>query len=84
MSEVVVPEAGLPLKFPDPREEARARAQEFQQLSPDGKMQWMLDVLGAGIFLLNHSPNRAQADRVFQAREEEWQRIQRDLFADVG
>ena len=74
----------LPLKFPDPMEEARKRAAEFQRLSPDERVRLMLDTIESGLALLQSSPNRAAIDRVTLEREREWQAIQRGLFQRHG
>ena len=81
MSDIVVEATGLPLCFPDPREEAYARAQEFRRLSPEKRLKYLLDVIETGMILMRESPKRQIIDQLFLKREAEWQRIQQELFA---
>jgi hypothetical protein len=74
----------LPFRFPDPREDAVRRAREFQQLSPEERVRQLADVIETGHVLLRHSPNREIQDSLFQQREAEWQRVQRELFIRHG
>ena len=82
MNDVIVEATGLPLRFPDPRAEAYARAQEFRRLSPEKRLESVLDVIETGMILIRQSPKRQIIDQLFLKREAEWQRIQRELFAD--
>lgn len=68
------------LKFPSPYKVARERAEEFRRMSPKERMAALADVLATGLFLLRHSPKRELLDKLFLEREEEWQRIQKELF----
>ena len=70
----------LPLKFPDPQEEARNRAEEFERLSPDQRLRQLMDTIDSGLVLIGASPHRANIDRLTEQREQEWQDIQRELF----
>ena len=83
MYEIIVPETGLPLKFPDHRVEAAEQARKFRELSPADRMRAMGDVLSMGIILMRSSPKREIIDKMFLKREAEWQRIQRELFSHV-
>jgi hypothetical protein len=74
----------LPLRFPDPLEEAARRADEFQRLSRDERVRQLMDTVETGLELLRHSPHREASDRLFQQREAEWQEIQRKLFIRHG
>jgi hypothetical protein len=80
MNEIIVEATGLPLKFPDPAEEAYARAQEYRALSPKRRLASLLDVIEMGRMLMRHSPKRDIIDQLFLKREAEWQRIQQELF----
>jgi hypothetical protein len=71
-----------PFRFPDPREEAYARAQEFRRLSPEKRLESLLDVIETGMYLIRQSPRRQLIDQLFLKRETEWQRIQQELFAN--
>ena len=48
MDEIIVPETGLPLRFPDRRAEAYARAQEFRRLSSDERWAEIASLMSAG------------------------------------
>jgi hypothetical protein len=74
----------LPLKFPDPMEEARKRAEEFQRLSPDDRVRAMMDTIESGLALIRSSPHREAIDRVHAERRREWRAIQRELFRRHG
>ncbi len=80
MNEIIVEETGLPLRFPDRREECYQRSQEFRHLSPEKRMAYWLDVIDFGMMLVRQSPKRQLIDQLFLKREADWQRIQRELF----
>lgn len=75
MNDRVFEAIGPPLHFPDPRDEAYRRAQEFRRLSPEKRLEDLLDVIETGMFLLRQSPKRLIMDQLFLKREAEWQRI---------
>jgi hypothetical protein len=81
MNEIIVEATGLPLRFPDHREEAYARAQEFRRLSPDKRLESLLDVFATGIILIRQSPKRQLLDQMYLKREDQWRRVQQELFA---
>ena len=84
MNDVIIPaETGTQLRFPDWREECRARSLEFRRMSPEDRMRCFSDVLETGMILLRDSPQRDFSERLFREREAEWQRIQSELFANV-
>jgi len=70
----------VPLQFPDAQEEARKRAEEFQRLSPDARVRELLDTIETGMVLIRESQNRLAIDRLHLEREQQWQRVQRELF----
>ena len=70
----------VPLKFPDPMDEARKRAAEFQRLSPDERWRAIQDVIESGLALIRSSPHREAIKRVTAEREREWKQIQLELF----
>lgn len=81
MNEIAVPDQNLPIKFPDWRDEMFSRAQEFRRLTPEARVAALFDVIAAGARMLEISPKRDVADRLFAEREAEWQRIQREVFS---
>ncbi len=81
MNEIMVEATGLPLRFPDPREEAYTRAQEFRRLSPSQRLESLLDVFETGMMLIRQSPKRQLLDQMYLKREDQWRRIQQELFA---
>ena len=80
MYEIIVPETGLPLKFPDYRETIRADAESFRRLSPRERVQHIDDLFRTALHLARISPNREVNDRLYLERESQWRRIQRELF----
>ena len=84
MNDVVVEATGLPLRFPDPRAEACARAQEFRRLSPSGRWQEIAALMEWGLNLAHSSPRRAAIEKRWEAEEREWQRLQRRLMEQYG
>ena len=62
-------------------EEAYRRAQEFRQLPPEGRWREIAALMEWGLNLARTSPQRAAIEQRWQAQEEEWQRIQQELFA---
>ncbi len=80
MPEIVAEATGLPLRFPDPQQEARARALEFRRLSSEGRWQEIVALMGWGLNAVRSSPRRAAIEQRWQAQEEEWQRLQHRLM----
>jgi hypothetical protein len=75
-----IDEMNLPFRFPDPQDEARKRAEEFQRLPPDERLRELMDTIDTGLVLIRMSPNREVIDRLTKQREQEWQNIQQELF----
>jgi hypothetical protein len=80
MSDVIDSETGSSLRFPDPAEEAYARAQEFRRLSPEERWRQIAELRAIGMTMVHHSPRRAEIERRLEAQEAEWQEFQRRLF----
>ncbi len=74
----------LPYQFPDHLEEAGRRAREFQQLPSEERLRQLRDVIETGLVLLRLSPACEASERLFQEREADWQRIQKELFKRHG
>jgi hypothetical protein len=74
----------LPLQFPDHQEVARERAEAFQRLSSSERWNEMAAMMAFGWGMVKASPRRAEIERRMQDQEEEWRRIQRQLFAQYG
>jgi hypothetical protein len=74
----------LPIAFPDSREVAYRRAQEFQRLSPDERWREIAAVLELGWAMVRSSPQRAAIEQRWAEQEAEWRRIQAELFARHG
>ena len=72
------------LKFPDHHEEARQRAAEFQRLSPDDRWREMAAMMAFGWAMVQSSPRRAAIELRMDEQEQDWQRIQKELFARHG
>ena len=71
----------LPWKFPDPMDEARKRAAEFQRLSPDDRWREIAAMFAFGWATVKASPRRAAIEARMDEQEREWQHIQKELFA---
>lgn len=84
MNEIIVEATGLPLRFPDPRMETYARAQEFRRLSPDRRWQEIAGVMEFGWWMMSSSPRREAILRRWEADEADWQRLQQNLFVQYG
>ncbi len=74
----------LPYRFPDPRDEARRRAEEFQQLSSSERWAEIAAMMAFGWKLVVLSPNRSMIVQRMAEQEAEGQRIQRELFQHHG
>jgi hypothetical protein len=84
MNDIIVEATGLPLRFPDPRAETYARAQEFRRLSPDRRWQEIAAVMEFGLAMVRSSPRREAIQRRWEADEAEWQRLQQKVFVEYG
>jgi hypothetical protein len=84
MDEIIVPETGLPLRFPDRRAEAYARAQEFRRLSSDERWAEIASLMSAGHRMVRHSPRREAIMQRWEKEEANWQQIQQRLFEQHG
>jgi hypothetical protein len=74
----------LPYRFPDPREEARRRAREFQQLSPTERWTELAAMMAFGLQMVASSPKRQMIEQRMAEEEAEAQQIQRELFRRHG
>ena len=74
----------LPYDFPDPREEACRRAQEFHRLSPTERWEELAALMAFGWAMVSSSPRRAAIEQRMTEQEEEAQCIQRELFHRHG
>ena len=84
MNAVIDPATGLPLKFPNPAEEAYARAQEFRQLAPEDRWKQIVELMEIGMNMVRNSPRRVEIERRMEAQETEWQQLQRKVFSQYG
>lgn len=74
----------LPVQFPDPQDVARERSQEFQRLTSSERWAEMAAMMAFGLNMVRESPRRADIERRMKEQEQEWQRIQKELFARYG
>jgi phosphosulfolactate synthase (CoM biosynthesis protein A) len=74
----------LPIKFPDPREEARKRGEAFQRLSSTDRWREMAAMMAFGWEMVRTSPRRTEIERRMRDQEDEWRRIQQEIFARYG
>ncbi len=71
MNDIIDSASGLPLRFPDPAEEAYARAQEFRRLLPDERWKQIAGLMEIGMNMVHRSPRRAEIERRLEAQESE-------------
>lgn len=81
MQNIIAEPAYLPLRFPDPRAEARARAEEFRRLTPEGRWREIAALMALGLNMAHASPRRAAIAQRWEAQEAEWRRLQKMEFA---
>jgi len=84
VNDVIDPATGLPLEFPNPAEEAYARAKEFRRLSPEERLKQIAELMEIGMNMIRNSPRRAEIERRMEAQEVEWQQLQRKVFGQYG
>jgi DNA-directed RNA polymerase specialized sigma subunit len=60
------------------------RADEFQRLSVDERFKRISEETARVWQLINSSPDREEILKEIDAEEEEWKRIQKDLFDRFG
>jgi hypothetical protein len=74
----------LPYQFPDSREEAYRRAQEFRQLSPTQRWVELASLMTVGWKMVAASPRRDLIEQRMNDQEADAQRIQGELFRRHG
>ena len=74
----------LTYRFPDPREEAHRRAQEFQRLSVAERWAEVAAMMAFGWAMVASSPKRPMIEQRMAEQEVDAQRIQRELFQRHG
>lgn len=74
----------LPIQFPSEADRIYREAMEFRKLSSSERFMRIFSLCAAGETLLQHSPRREQALAQRRASEEEWRRIQKELFKRHG
>jgi hypothetical protein len=84
MGDIIVESAALQLRFPDPRAEARARAEEFRRLPSERRWQEVIALMALGLNMAHASPRRAVIVQRWEAQEAEWRRLQKTVFAKHG
>jgi hypothetical protein len=77
---IVEPDSESLLIFPNSADEAYARAQEFRRLSPEERWKQILELMEIGLTMVRNLPRRAEIERRMEAEEEEWRRLQQELF----
>jgi hypothetical protein len=82
MSDNAATTLGFP--FPDPREQARSRGEEFQRLTPEARFREIFAMMALGLNMANSSPHRAQIQKRWEDEERALNRIYREAFAKHG
>ena len=72
-----------PVRFPNDADVIYQEAEAYRRLSPRDRLLALIDLIASGTALLEHlpSPQREAARLLQEEREQEWQRIQKELFA---
>jgi hypothetical protein len=70
------------LHFPDPQEQARRRAEEFQRLPPEARWRELASLMAFGWAMA--SPDREAIEKRMADQERRWREIQQELFARHG
>ena len=73
-----------PYRFPRAADTIFERATAYRRLTPTERCLRLFDLIASGVILLEHSPHKEARRRLRQAYEDEWQRIQKELFARHG
>jgi hypothetical protein len=73
-----------PIRFPREADTIYEQAAAFRRLSPTERLLAILDLIASGVALMAQSPNAEAAQRLREAQEAEWQRVQKELFARHG
>ena len=84
MNEIVVETTGQVLRFPDPREEARVRAEEFQRLSSETRFRGIFAMIAFGLNMAHSSPRWATIEQRWLEDEQAFSRSQQAVFAKHG
>ena len=74
----------FPYNFPDPREEAYRRAQEFRQLSSTERWREIAALMVFGLKMVADSSRRDAIEQRMTEQESQSQSIQRELFRIHG
>jgi hypothetical protein len=84
MADILAESARVPMRFPDTRAEARARAEEFRRLTPEDRWREIAALMALGLNMARMSPRRAAIAQRWEAQEREWCRLQKTVFVPRG
>jgi hypothetical protein len=74
----------LPIQFPEERDKIYREVLAYRRLSPEERSKAILDVIALGAAMMEESPHREAMLRLQQDHEEEWKKVQKELFARHG
>ena len=74
----------LPWQFPDPKDEARRRAEAFQRLPPPDRWRELGSMMAFGWAMIRSSPRRTAIEKRLAEQELQWRQIQQAIFARHG
>jgi hypothetical protein len=74
----------LPYRFPNHADQIHEEAAEFRRLSSTDRFLAIVDMMASAEMMLATSPHRQQMLQQCQAHEEQWRRVQQELFARHG
>jgi hypothetical protein len=75
---------GSPVRFPDEMQKLHDEAEAFRRLPPSDRFLVIVDLIASGERLMAESPHREFARKLKQQQEEQWHKIQRELFVRYG
>ncbi len=81
---IVDPATGLPLKFPDPAEEAYARAQEFRRLSPEERWKQISELMEIGMNMCATHPGEPKLNGAWRLRKWNGSAFRRSCLANMA
>jgi hypothetical protein len=72
------------IRFPREADTIYEQAVAFRRLTPTDRLLAILDLIASGVVMLRQSPDPQVSQRLRDAQEAEWQRLQRELFTRHG
>jgi hypothetical protein len=74
----------FPYRFPNHADQIHEEAERFRKLTPTERFLAIVDLMASAEMLLAASPKREWALKHWEAQEQQWQQVHRQLFARHG